>query len=68
MKVEPVKDYPIDAAYGKVLKKGPQEYADVKALVVADYQDMLEKEWVAELKKKYKVVVNQEVLATVNKH
>ena len=68
VKVEPVKDYPIDATYGKVLKKGPQEYADVKALVVADYQDMLEKEWVAELKKKYKVVVNQEVLATVNKH
>ena len=27
-----------------------------------------EKEWVAELRKKYKVVVNQEVLATVNKH
>ena len=68
VKVEPLKEYPIDATYGKVLKKGPKEYTDVKALVIADYQDVLEKEWVAELRKKYKVVVNQEVLATVNKH
>lgn len=68
VKVESLKDYPIDATYGKVLKKGPQEYTDVKALVVADYQELLEKEWVAQLRKKYKVVVNQDVLATVNKH
>jgi len=68
VKVEPVKDYPIDATYGKVLKKGPQDFSDVKALVVADYQDLLEKEWVAQLRKKYKFVVNQDVLATVNKH
>ena len=68
VKVDPVKDYPIDATYGKVLKKGPQEYSDVKALVVADYQEQLEKEWVAQLRKKYKFVVNQDVLATVNKH
>lgn len=68
VKVEPLKEYPIDATYGKVLKKGPKEYTDVKALVIADYQDVLEKKWVAELRKKYKVVVNQEVLATVNKH
>lgn len=68
VKVEPLKDYPIDATYGKVLKKGPQEFSDVKALVVADYQEQLEKEWVALLRKKYKFVVNQDVLATVNKH
>lgn len=68
VKVEPVKDYPIDATYGKVLKKGPQEFSDVKALVVADYQEQLEKEWVDQLRKKYKFVVNQDVLATVNKH
>ena len=66
--VKKMKDYPIDATYGKVLKKGPEDYTDVKALVTADYQDVLEKQWVAELRKKYKFVVNQDVLATVNKH
>ncbi len=67
-KVTPLKDYPIDAIYGKLLKKGPEEYTDVKALVTADYQDELEKQWVAELRKKYQFVVDPEVLATVNKH
>ena len=66
--VTPVKDYPIDATFGKKLKKGPEEYQDVKQLVIADYQDTLEKEWVAELRKRYPVVVNKEVLKTVNKH
>ncbi len=66
--VKVLKDYPIDATYGKLLKKGPEDYTDVKALVTADYQDELEKQWVAELRKKYVVVVNPTVLATVNKH
>ncbi len=63
-----VKDYPFDATFGKVLKKGPEDYTDVKALVIADYQDYLEKEWVATLRKKYAVVVDEGVLDTVNKH
>lgn len=66
--VQTLKDYPYDATFGKVLKKGPEDYSDVKALVIADYQDELEKEWVAALRKKYPVVVDEKVLATVNKH
>ena len=66
--VTAVKDYPYDATFGKLLKKGPEDYTDVKALVIADYQDELEKEWVAALRKKYTVVVDDSVLATVNKH
>lgn len=66
--VTAVKDYPIDATYGKLLKKGPEDYTDVRGLVTADYQDMLEKNWVADLRKKYSVVVNEDVLKTVNKH
>lgn len=62
------KDYPFDATFGKILKKGPEDYTDVKALVIADYQDLLEKEWVAHLRKKYSVVVDENVLSTVNKH
>lgn len=67
VKVKETKNYPIDAVYGKKLA-APKSFEDVRSLVTADYQDVLEKEWVASLRKKYTVVVNQEVLATVNKH
>ena len=40
----------------------------MRGLVTADYQEMLEKQWVAELRKKYPVEVYRDVLETVNKH
>ena len=64
----PVKDYPIDATFGKMLKDGPEDYTDVRALVVADYQEQMEKEWVAQLRRQYKFKVNKKVLKTVNIH
>ena len=66
--VNKVKDFPIDAVYGKILKKGPEDYTDVRGLVTADYQDELEKQWVAELRRKYPFTVDREVLKTVNNH
>lgn len=66
--VTETKGYPIDGVYGKVLKKGPETYTDVKGLVIADYQDELEKQWVADLRNRYAVEVDKEVLKTVNKH
>ena len=66
--VTKLKDYPIDATFGKMLKKGPGDYTDVRGLVVADYQEILEKEWVAQLRRKYTFSVDQEVLKTVNNH
>ena len=66
--VKPVKDYPIDATFGKILKKGPECYEDVRGLVTADYQEEMEKAWVKELRRRYTVVVNDDVLNTVNKH
>ena len=66
--VNHLKDYPIDAHYGKILKKGPEDYTDVRGLVVADYQEQLEREWVAELRRRYTFQVNEEVLKTVNHH
>jgi peptidyl-prolyl cis-trans isomerase SurA len=64
--VAKVKDYPIDAVYGKLLKKGPEDYTDVRGLVVADYQDELERNWVADLRRKYPFTVNYDVVKTVN--
>lgn len=63
---KPVKDYPYDDAFGKVLKKGPEDYMDVQGLVVADYQEVLEKEWIKDLRSKYTFSVNKDVLKTVN--
>lgn len=66
--VNQLKNYPIDAVYGKLLKRKPDSYEDVRGLVTADYQDMLERQWVAELRKKYPVEVYYDKLKTVNKH
>ena len=52
----------------KLLKKKPDSYEDVRGLVTADYQEMLEKRWVAELREKYPVEIYKDVLETVNKH
>jgi len=65
--VKEMTGYPNVASYGKIIKK-PEDYTDVKGLVVADYQEQLEKAWVAQLRKKYNVEVDRAVLATVNKH
>ncbi len=63
-KVKEVKDFPNVATFGKIIKT-PEEFSDVKALVVADYQEMMEKEWLKTLAAKYPAKVNQEVLKTV---
>lgn len=49
----------------KLLKPEPKTLAEAKGLVTADYQAHLEKEWLEELRKKYAVKVNREVLATI---
>ena len=41
--------------------------SDVRNQVTADYQAQLEKQWIAELRKKYTVEVYPEIVATVNK-
>ena len=65
--VADVKDFPISATYGEKLK-APNTYNDVRELVVADYQEQLEKAWIEALRKRYTVEVNKDVLSTVNKH
>lgn len=61
------KNYPLYEVYGEKMKS-PKSYEDVRGQVVADYQEELEKEWVKELRRKYVVDVDKQVLATVNKH
>lgn len=63
-KVKHIDGYPIDAVHGKLMK-APKEMSDVRAQVVADYQSYLEKQWVAQLRRRYTVEVYPEVVATV---
>ena len=58
----PSDEYPIIITVGKVIT-APQVYTDVRGQVTNDYQDYLEKQWVATLREKYPVVINQEVLS-----
>lgn len=67
-KPEVDKKYPVAFLNGKVLAKGPESYTDVRGLVISDYQNFLEESWIKSLRAKYKVIVNKEVLNTVNKN
>ncbi len=41
------------------LDAGQKSYAEAKGLVISHYQDVLEKEWIKQLRKKHSVSVNQ---------
>lgn len=49
------------AAYKGRIINAPEEAADVRGAALTDYQTALDKEWVKELHKKYKVKVNKKV-------
>lgn len=49
----------------KVMGKTPKTIAEAKGLITAEYQNYLEKQWLAYLKNKYVVKVNDDVLNTV---
>ena len=46
---------------------GQKTFADARGDVVSDFQDSIDKKWIAELKKKYPVKVNEEVLKSIAK-
>ena len=62
------KEFPYAGLVGRKLKKGPQRWTDVSNLVVSDYQTECDHRFVEELRKRYRVEIFPEVLATVNKH
>lgn len=65
---EAVSSLPYTGVVGKLQKKGPETYEDVRGEVTTDYQNYLEKLWVKRLRKKYTVVLYPEALETINKH
>jgi peptidyl-prolyl cis-trans isomerase SurA len=47
---------------GKLLSKYPESYLDVRGLVVTDYQDHLEQEWLKYLNEKYPIIINNAII------
>ena len=62
----PSEELPVVVCMGKKLK-APATWDDEKGKVTTDYQDHLEKEWIARLREKYPVVINGEVWEKIRK-
>lgn len=60
--------FPYVEVVGKMLHYTPEDYTDVRGLVTADYQEYLEKEWIAHLRNKYPVKINRKVLQKIQKN
>lgn len=58
-------EFPVVFVVGKMLKKGPESYTDVRGAVTSDYQNELDRLWIEKLRATYPVVINQAVLKTV---
>ena len=44
-----------------------RSFNEAKGLVMNDYQEGLEQQWIQDLRKKYPVVIDQKVLAEISK-
>jgi peptidyl-prolyl cis-trans isomerase SurA len=51
----------------KILPKMPKSLKEARGYVVAEYQEYLEKQWMDDLAKTYKVVINKDVLNSIVK-
>ena len=49
----------------KLTPKTPKKLAECRGMVTSDYQNYLEKDWIANLRNNHKIDVNKDVLATV---
>lgn len=58
--------YPEVFLVGKVLKKYPESYKDVRGPVLNDYQTKVENDWISILKKKYKIEVYMDILDSIS--
>ena len=59
-------DLPYTFILGKRLKKGPEEWEDVRGEVLRDYRLSVEKTQMEALKQGFQIEINQDILKTVN--
>lgn len=61
----PVDDRIVIVDMKRILPPGPKELGEARGAITAAYQDSLEREWVRELRAKYPVVINKDVLYSI---
>lgn len=66
-KYEPLKDYPYTWVMGKILKKGPTDYRDVREKMERDCKEARKEAEIEASIQKYRVEIDEEVLKTVNR-
>ncbi len=65
--VAPMEYYPYAVVVGKIQKKYPASYRDVRGPVTADYQKELERLWIEGLRKKFPVTIHWEEIEKLKK-
>ena len=65
--VTPNKNYPVYFIIEGRIVETPENLDDVRSMVVGDYQELLESQWVNSLKNKHTVEVNKKELARIRK-
>ncbi len=46
----------------EIIPVQPKELSEIRGIIIAEYQNELETEWIKELKNKYKITINEQVL------
>lgn len=49
----------------QIVAPQPKKLEDIKGIVIADYQEYLDQEWIKSLRQKYQVKINQDVLSQI---
>jgi peptidyl-prolyl cis-trans isomerase SurA len=52
----------------KKIAAEPKKLEDIKGIAISDYQNYLEKKWISDLKQKYPVIVNEDILKSIIKN
>jgi peptidyl-prolyl cis-trans isomerase SurA len=50
---------------GKLIKPVNKSFDECRGMVISDYQDYLDKEWIKSLREKYNIIVNNAVLSSI---
>ncbi len=50
---------------GKVVKPENKPFNECRGMVISDYQDYLDKEWIKSLREKYNIIINSAVLSSI---
>ena len=50
---------------GKVVKPENKSFSECRGMVISDYQDYLDKEWIKSLREKYNIIINSAVLSSL---